>query len=116
MKLCEGRVAIITGAGRGVGRAYALMLAEHGAKVSAGDKSAIEGAIAELKAALGTDNMSDIAAKTQTLIQASMKLGEAMYASGASSEAGDDSDGDSKDSGVVDAEFEEVDGNNKKSA
>ena len=91
-------------------------LAEHGGKVSAGDKSAIEGAIAELKSALGTDNMSDIAAKTQTLIQASMKLGEAMYASGASSEAGDDSDGDSKDSGVVDAEFEEVDGNNKKSA
>ena len=65
------------------------------------------------KVKIGTENMSDIAAKTQTLIQASMKLGEAMYASGAAS-SGDDTDGDSKDDGVVDAEFEEVDG--KKSA
>ena len=36
-RLCEGRVVIITGAGRGIGREYALMLAEHGAKVVVND-------------------------------------------------------------------------------
>lgn len=36
-KLCEGRIAIVTGAGRGLGREHALMLSQHGAKVIVND-------------------------------------------------------------------------------
>ena len=35
--MCEGRVCIVTGAGRGLGREYALSLAQHGAKVVVND-------------------------------------------------------------------------------
>jgi NAD(P)-dependent dehydrogenase (short-subunit alcohol dehydrogenase family) len=36
-RMCEGRVCIVTGAGRGLGREYALSLARHGAKVVVND-------------------------------------------------------------------------------
>ena len=36
-KLCEGRIVVVTGAGRGIGREHALMLAHHGAKVVVND-------------------------------------------------------------------------------
>src|SRR6201992_1422262 len=54
-------------------------LSEHGDKVSAEEKTAIETALEDLKGVLESGDAEVISAKTQTLIQASMKLGEAMY-------------------------------------
>ncbi|RTL53905.1 MAG: molecular chaperone DnaK [Bradyrhizobiaceae bacterium] len=89
-------------------------LSEHGSKVSDGDRKAIEDALADLKEALKGDDSEAIKAKSNTLAQASMKLGEAMYAQQAEADAKADA---AKDD-VVDAEFTEVDDdkNNKKSA
>jgi molecular chaperone DnaK len=83
-------------------------MAEHGDKVSAADKAAIETAIAELKTALEGDDASSIQAKTQALMQVSMKLGEAMYKAGAGAEGAEASSASPAEEGVVDAEFEEV--------
>ena len=97
-------------------------LAEHGSKVGEDDRSAIENAIADLKEALKGDDAAGIAAKTNTLAQASMKLGEAMYKNAEGSSGPDDSESatgaDGKKEDVVDAEFTEVDDdkNDKKSA
>jgi NAD(P)-dependent dehydrogenase (short-subunit alcohol dehydrogenase family) len=74
MRLCEGRVAIVTGAGRGMGRAYALMLAQHGARLvindlgstpegHGGDATPGEAVVSEIRAAGGEAilNTADIA-------------------------------------------------------
>ncbi len=85
-------------------------LAEFGDKVSAEEKSAIESALADLKSARDADDLEAITSKTQTLMQASMKLGEAMYKAQTSA---NESGAAPADDGVVDAEFEEVDGDKK---
>ncbi|HQN52066.1 MAG TPA: Hsp70 family protein, partial [Phenylobacterium sp.] len=88
-------------------------MAEHGDKIGQAEKDAITTALADLKSALEGDDAEAISAKTQTLIQASMKLGEAMYAAQqGGAEASDQGQGGDD---VVDAEFEEVD-DDKKSA
>ena len=87
-------------------------LKEHGAKVSDADKKAIEDASTELKEAIKGTDTEEIKKKTETLVQASMKLGEAIYKSQEKKE-GSPKDGDNngetkKDDNVVDADFEEV--------
>ncbi len=90
-------------------------MTEHGDKVGDPEKDAITAAIADLKSALEGDDAEAITSKTQTLAQASMKLGEAMYAAQQGGE-GDSPEASAEDD-VVDAEFEEVaDDDEKKSA
>ena len=87
-------------------------LKEHGDKVSAEEKKAIEDGIVELKKSLEGTDSEDIKKKTQNLIQVSMKLGEAVYKSQQKDQPKDKDDkpdGDAKDKeNVVDADFEEV--------
>jgi molecular chaperone DnaK len=91
-------------------------LGEFGSKVSAADKSAIEAAVADLKSALEGENVEAIQQKTNALAQASMKLGEAMYAASQAGTEGAGQGGGAKED-VVDADFEEVsDDDRKKSA
>ncbi len=84
-------------------------LSEVGDKISDEEKAGIEAAIAELKTALEGDDIEDIKAKTETLGQASMKLGEALYADAAGAEGAEAEGAPEADDGVVDADFEEVD-------
>jgi molecular chaperone DnaK len=97
-------------------------LKEFGDKVSAGDKSAIEKAIADARQAATTEDVDDIVAKTQALTQAAMKLGEAMYKAQAAAggPGGPDTGGggpgasEGGDDDVVDADFTEVDEDKKR--
>jgi molecular chaperone DnaK len=95
-------------------------LEENGDKVDAETKAAIETAITELKTALEGEEPEAITAKSEALAQASMKLGEAMYAASQAEQANADAaadaaaedraaDGDD----VVDADFTEVDDDKK---
>ncbi|HBH91358.1 molecular chaperone DnaK [Ponticaulis sp.] len=93
-------------------------LAEHGDKVDASIKSDIEAAMADLTKAAESEDLEDIQAKTQALMQASMKLGEAIYAqqqSEGEAAAAADAASDAADDDVIDADFEDV-GDDKKSA
>jgi len=100
-------------------------LAEHGSKVGEPERRAIEDALASLKEAVKGDNAEDIKTKTNALAQASMKLGEAMYAQaqkdqaggpGAPGASGGTASGAAPKDDVVDAEFTEVPDDKKKSA
>ena len=91
---------------------------EYGDKVSETDRKAIEDAIAALKAATEASepDAEDISAKTQTLMEVSMKLGQAIYEAQQAEGGAADAD-DGQDGNVVDADYEEVkDEDAKKSA
>lgn len=94
-------------------------LKENGEKISGADKEAIETALADLKGVLDSGEADKIKEKTDALVQASMKMGEAMYkdagagaASGMGGEPHADTGAGASESpaqeGVVDADFEEV--------
>lgn len=83
---------------------------ELGDKVSTEEKTAVEAAITELKAAVEGDDLSVIEEKTKTLGELAGKLAEKAYAEQASAEAGgaEAGAGEAADESVVDADFEEV--------
>lgn len=94
-------------------------LKEHGDKIEASEKEAIETALTDVREAMEKDDKEDLQAKLETLTQVSMKLGEALYKTqqaeeaGSEGEASDDASADTAsndgdDAKVVDADFEEV--------
>ncbi|MGJ8569181.1 MAG: molecular chaperone DnaK [Hoeflea sp.] len=94
-------------------------LKDYGDKVSEEDRTAISDAIAALKAAVEAEepDAEDIQAKSQTLMEVSMKLGQAMYEQAQAEEGAGEADGEGEEK-IVDADFEEVndDDDEKKSA
>ena len=108
-------------------------LGEYGDQVGDDDKQAIEAAMTDLRGVLEDGDAETINEKTNTLAEASMKLGEAMYKAQAEAEGaeggdggetgeapgGDDAAGDESGGGdetIVDADFEEVDDDKKSEA
>ncbi len=92
-------------------------LKENSDKISSADKSAIESAIASLKEVIEGEDAEAIKQRSEALMQASLKLGEAMYkAQGATADASATTGAEQgapeaeapKDDNVVDADFEEV--------
>ncbi|TRD09862.1 molecular chaperone DnaK [Erythrobacter insulae] len=95
-------------------------LEEHGDKIDADTKSAVEEALAATKTALEGDDAEEINAKAQALTETAMKMGQQIYEQEQANAApkGGDAAADSAaeeqaDEDVVDAEFSEVDEDKK---
>ncbi|MBL0370525.1 molecular chaperone DnaK [Rhizobium sp. KVB221] len=93
-------------------------LKDFGDKVTEDDRAAIAAAIEALKAATASEDADaeDIKAKTQALLEASMKLGQAMYEAQQAEGGAPGEDGPTADDNIVDADFEDVSDDKKKSA
>ncbi|MEK9625869.1 MAG: molecular chaperone DnaK [Gammaproteobacteria bacterium] len=84
-------------------------LSEAGDKVDADEKASIEKAIADVEEVVKGEDVAEIQAKTNALMEASHKLAEKMYQAEDTQASGDAAGGNSATSDdVVDAEFEEV--------
>ena len=90
-------------------------LSEHGDKIDADEKQAVETAIADVKTALEGDDMEAITEKAKILSESAMKMGETIYKAEQAENADNDdanNDGNATEAqtgeNVVDAEFEEV--------
>jgi molecular chaperone DnaK len=91
-------------------------LAEHGDKIDAATKTAVEEAIAATKAALDSGDVDTITAKAQALTEAAMKMGQQIYER--QQAAGPESGAEAAEAKpaaeeVVDAEFSEVEEDKK---
>jgi len=90
-------------------------LSEYGEKIGEGEREGITTAIDALREALAGEDIEVIKSRTNDLMQASMKLGEAMYQAsqeGEGADAGETGEGEAKDKAdedVIDADFQEVD-------
>ena len=86
---------------------------------AAEDKNKIESDLEELKKVKDSDDLESIKSKSESLVQSSLKLGEAIYKQGPQGgtpqpdPSGEEPSSEKKDEKVVDAEFEEVDENKK---
>lgn len=96
-------------------------LKEHGELLEDADKTAIEEAITSLEEVMASEDTEEIKIKTQSLMEVSMKLGEAVYKSSQETTEGmdiptTDVDGDPVDETVIDASYEEVAEKDKKAS
>ncbi|MEC8539495.1 MAG: molecular chaperone DnaK, partial [Pseudomonadota bacterium] len=86
-------------------------IADLGEKADADAKAEVESGIAALKEALDGEDIEAISTKSAELSQSMMKMGEAAYQADPQAAAGGDAGAGNDEDTVVDAEFEEVDGN-----
>ena len=85
-------------------------LSEAGEKVSGEERLAVETAVSDLKAVLEDGEKDTIEAKTAALAEATAAVAQKLYAENAEQEQGATDEGGAGGDDVVDAEFEEVDG------
>ena len=88
-------------------------LSEAGDKVSGEERHAVETAAADLQAVLEDGDKETIETKTAALAEASASIAQKLYAEQAAGEGEAQPEGDSGKDEVVDAEFEEVDDDDK---